>query len=75
MRNLCALVLFDSAGLRSLGVYFPDGTDSPYDYNLAGRNCQDFADALRDEHDRLGGMKCIVEFVNAKCPLPDLPAF
>jgi hypothetical protein len=55
--------------LRNSGRWLPDDPNEPWysnsnpnDYDLTLHNCQDFADALREEYERLGGNTCSIPF-------------
>ncbi|OZB82168.1 MAG: hypothetical protein B7X28_03930 [Halothiobacillus sp. 13-55-253] len=60
--------------LRNGGGWLPDDPNEPWysnsnpnDYDLTLHNCQDFADALRNEYRQLGGGTCQTPFVGGVC--------
>ena len=65
--------------LRNSGLWLPDDpletlwSPVPNDYDLIGRNCQNFSDALREEYGNLGGGTCEFPFVRGVCPFPTSP--
>jgi RHS repeat-associated protein len=64
--------------LSQSGNWLPDDpserwwrNNNPNDYDLTLHNCQDFADALRQEYRNLSGQVCPVPFQGAICPVSE----
>jgi hypothetical protein len=71
-----AIMMEAVSNLQASGKWQPDlgekwyENPSEHDYDVTLHNCQDFADALREEYKDLGGKPCNVPFQNGVCSKP-----